>query len=271
MKIEVISPFPVESLPRVWAWTENFRARISDDFGPQTLEEFIDAMLMNEGQQKTWAVYADGELGGMITYQRLTPWLGTAHCVFKPEFQGRLPGSRLEPRIAAEPRRRIAVDACTSAVREMFEQGIGKLVFYPLAGNIGLGAMLQRMGAKCEGQLRAHTLCGGQPKAMKVYGLLKQEFEHASSNRSSSNRRGSLDTRELPVGPAEDQHLNDHPDVGTGPAGTDGPAPAVQLEPDEQHRPDVQADADERIGRDQPPLRDHAGADFAADGIPRVR
>jgi RimJ/RimL family protein N-acetyltransferase len=255
MKIEVVSPFPFESLPRVWAWSEEFRGKINDDFAPQTLEAFIDAMLANEGTQKTWAVYADAELGGMITFQKLTPWLGTAHCVFKPDFQGR----------------RIAPDACRVAVAEMFQEGIGKLVFYPLSGNLALGSMLMHMGARLEGQLRAHTLCGGKPKAMIVYGLLKQEFEDAASNRSSSHRRGGLDPRELPVGPAEDHHEHDHPDVDTGTDRPLEPVAELQLQPDEQHGPGLPADEIERAGPDQPPLRDHAVPDLKADGIERLR
>jgi hypothetical protein len=40
-------------------------------------------------RQKTWAVYGDGELGGLITFERLSPWLGTAYCLFQPDFQGK--------------------------------------------------------------------------------------------------------------------------------------------------------------------------------------
>lgn len=185
MDIAVTSPFPFEALPRIWSWIAGFREKISDDFSPQSLEDFVSAMAAKWDRQKSWAVSADGELGGLITFERLTPWLGTAHLILKPDFQGR----------------GIAVKACRLAVAEMFAEGIGKLAFYPLAGNLAIGSLLIHLGSTREGKLIGHTLSGGKPADMWVYGLSKENFERAATN-SSSHRGGVVDHRIVPVGQA---------------------------------------------------------------------
>jgi len=203
MKIEVISPFPPQALPRVWRWMETFRDRVSDDFSPKTLEEFVEAMLTAWQNQKAWAVYGDGELGGLITFQRLSPWLGTAHCVFKPDFQGK----------------GIAPRACRIAIAEMFAEGVGKLAFYPLAGNLAIGSLLVALGAKREGCLREHTVCQGKPANINVYGLSKGGFEYACRNSGSDadcerDRGRGVDCGLGAGQPQKDPDLEDHADVG---------------------------------------------------------
>ena len=186
MEIRVCSPFPFEALPRIWRWIEPFRAKVSDDFSPQTLEAFVSSMASKWDQGKSWAVYGDDELGGLITFERLSPWLGTAHLILKPDFQGR----------------GIAVKACRLAVAEMFAEGVGKLAFFPLAGNLAIGSLLINLGAEREGKMVGHTLCGGKPADMWIYGLSKVEFEEKlnAANDTGADRRGRIDSGLVPVG-----------------------------------------------------------------------
>ena len=163
MKVELASPFPLEALPRIWRWVESFRDQISDDFGPQTLDEFVEAARARWDQQTTWAIYGAGELGGLIAFERLSPWLGTAHWVLKPDFQGQ----------------GVALQASRIAVAAMFALGIGKLSVYPLAGNRPMGSLLIRLGAQREGTLAEQTVCHGRPVDMWVYGLTRAAFEKA--------------------------------------------------------------------------------------------
>jgi RimJ/RimL family protein N-acetyltransferase len=161
VELRVASPFPTESLPRVWRWIEPFRQRVADDFAPQTLETFVEQTAAQWEGQRTWAVYGDDELGGVITFERISPWLGTAHVILKPDFQGR----------------GLAVEACQRAVVQMFELGVGKLAFYPLAHNRAIGSLLVTLGARREGKLVAHTLCAGKPTDIWVYGLTQEAFD----------------------------------------------------------------------------------------------
>lgn len=174
MQIEVRSPFPIESLPRTWPWMEPFRAKVSDDFSPQNLPDFLTAMVAKWDSIRTWSVYGDGELGGLITFEKLTPWVGTAHLLLKAEFH----------------RRGIAVQAAKIAVTEMFKQeSIGKLACYPLAGNLAIGSLLCNLGGKREGTLAGHTLCDGKPTDMWLYGLLKTDFLAAMEHRREQDQK----------------------------------------------------------------------------------
>jgi len=112
-------------------------------------------------QQKTWAIYGDGELGGLATFEQLSGWRGTAHVLLKPDFQGK----------------GVALRACRHAVAEMFGLGVQKLEFWVIARNLAIGSLLTNLGATREGTLREHTLVGGKPTDVWVYGLLKAKFE----------------------------------------------------------------------------------------------
>lgn len=163
--------------------------------------------------QKSWAIYGDGELGGLITFERLSPWLGTAHIVCKPEMQGK----------------GLAVKAARLAVSQMFALGIGKLAFYPLAGNLAIGSLLVNIGAKREGKLEAHTLCGGVPTDVWIYGLSKGAFEDAYRNSSRDvgqqpGGSGELDRGLGAVGEVKDRHPDEqhHADTHASDASPDG-------------------------------------------------
>lgn len=205
MEIDVRSPFPFEALPRIWRWIEPFREKVSDDFGPQTQEDFVSFAAAKWDTQKTWAIYVDGEMGGLITFERLSPWVGTAHWIFKPNFQGK----------------GIAAKASAVALGEMFATGIGKLAVYPLAGNLAMGSLLIRLGFTREGTLIEQTLCNGKPTDMWVYGLTKSQFEekqHAmvcSSGRSECGSELHCETQRK-----EYDGTDDDADHDAGVAGT---------------------------------------------------
>lgn len=221
MNIRIESPFPFEALPRLWRWMEPFRSKVADDFSPKTLDEFILSMVTKWDTQKTWAVYADSEMGGLVSFEKFSPWVGTAHFMLKSQFQ----------------RKGISIVAARLAAAEIFEsEGVGKLVFHPLSGNLAIGSLLANLGAKREGTLVGHTLLNGEPTDMWVYGLSKKEFEaYASSNHSGRNRRGVVDPGRDPVqtenGGATKldlnyQHVVD-PYIHTG--GVPGPTEPAQL------------------------------------------
>lgn len=224
MQIDVISPFPFSALPRIWRWIEPFRAKVSDDFGPQNLADFVSFAGLKWDRQKTWAIRVDGELGGLITFEKLSPWLGTAHWIFKPEFQGR----------------GIAVQASRLALAGMFAEGVGKLAVYPLAGNKAMGSLLVSLGFQREGTLIAQTLCNGKPTDMWVYGLSKSQFEKDKANAlgsssTSTTRSGIVDPRVDLQWQTEDHHQHHHADVlardAAATAKADGVLPAADGQP----------------------------------------
>lgn len=160
VNVEIVSPFPMSDAPRIWAWSEAFRAKVSDDFSPKTLPEFLEHFRQTAEVATTWAVYRDGELGGMISYQQASPVVGTAHCVFKKAFWG-------------EATTRVAIQ---SAVAQMFQR-CEKLSLPVLAGNLAIISLLKKMGASKEGVLRAQTRRDGKPVDMVMMALFKPTQE----------------------------------------------------------------------------------------------
>ena len=162
MDIRVTSPFPAAAWPRVWSWTEDFRSRVADDFGPKTLAAFVELQLEVEAKRKTWAIYRDGELCGTASFMvSMSPETGEAHAIFRKDFWGR--------------------DTTHTAMRmvcaELFASGIHKVVMMPFRDNNAMVALCKQLGFEKEGVLRETTRRGGLLVDMAVMGLTKGDFE----------------------------------------------------------------------------------------------
>ena len=162
MNIRVETPFPLYALPRVWAWTQEFRWRVADDFGPQTLEAFVSDWEARVLKRQTWAVYRDDELGGLITCEPESPVVGVVHLLFAKRFWGHattLPALRL-------------------VFTEIFKSGLQKTYSPAFAENSQVMALLRQIGAKKEGVLRKHTRRGGKAVDMMIISVLAEEFKN---------------------------------------------------------------------------------------------
>lgn len=161
---------------------------------------------MAAANEKTWAVYRDGELGGIVSFQALTPWLGTAHCLFKKNLWGF----------------ETTIPALRTVAEEIFATGIWKLTVMPFRDNLQIKGVLKRLGAECEGTLREHTVREGKPVDVLLYGLTRRKFEDAIRSSSADNRgsdRGrSVDCGLGAIGGLEDQHEQQPADLIPGDA-----------------------------------------------------
>jgi RimJ/RimL family protein N-acetyltransferase len=164
--VRVEKPFPDYALPRVWSWIQDFRARVTDDFSPQTLEEFVVQWEQLKAQRTTWGVWRGAELGGLVAWE---PWpvpgVGVSHALFKREFWGRGTTRR----------------ALELVYGELFEDGVRKILGFPFASNHAIIGLGKSIGAKTEGVLRRQTLQGGKPVDLVILGLLKEDFEKCRS------------------------------------------------------------------------------------------
>jgi RimJ/RimL family protein N-acetyltransferase len=163
----VESPFPDFALPRVWSWIQDFRQRVTDDFSPRTLTEFVAQWAELAPTRKTWGVWRDGELGGLIVWE---PWpmpgIGVSHALFKREFWGRA----------------TTHTALVSVYRELFDGGVRKILGFPFRSNHAIVGLGKALGARTEGVLRQQTLQGGRPVDLVILGLLKEDFERCQSD-----------------------------------------------------------------------------------------
>lgn len=159
-EVETVSPFPAHATPRAWDWMQAFMARVADDYGPKTKDEFVDQFLSREGVL-SWGVRRDGELGGLVTFQPVSPVTGVMHLIFKKEFWGRA-----------------TTDASMRLIcGDIFGRGFNKITSFVFSDNNAIIAMAQRFGGKREGLLRQQTMRGGKPADMVAIGVLREDFE----------------------------------------------------------------------------------------------
>jgi RimJ/RimL family protein N-acetyltransferase len=156
VNVEIRSPFPLEDAIRIWTWLQPFAGRVTDDFSPKTLPEFLTHFRSMSKRAKTWGVYREGELGGFISFEKVSPVVGTAHCTFRKNFWGTA----------------TTVPAIQLAVAEMFEH-CEKLSLPVMADNLAIISLLKKLGAVKEGILRAQTRRDGKPVDMTMMALFK--------------------------------------------------------------------------------------------------
>lgn len=159
-KVRVESPFPAAAWPRVWQWIADFRRSVADDFAPATCSAFVEQQLARAEHSRTWAVYHDAELCGLVAYEPVSPVTGMTHAMFRKDFWGHA----------------ITETALRMVYAEIFAGGARRIFGTPFTTNHASNALAMRLGFKKEGVLRKHTLRGGKPADMIVLGLLKEEF-----------------------------------------------------------------------------------------------
>lgn len=142
---------------------QEFRDRVLDDFGPQTLDEFVAQFRERQKRERTWAVYRGGELGGFISYEPWSPICGTSHCLFSKRFWGH----------------ETTVPALRAVYREIFAGDTRKVLSFVFSDNGQIVHLARTIGAVKEGVLRQQTQRRGQLVDMVALGLLKADFEAA--------------------------------------------------------------------------------------------
>jgi len=259
MDLRIESPFPAHAYPRVWGWIETFRSRVLDDFSPQSLPEYLERCLADSDRLKTWAVYRDGELGGMVTFEQWNPMLGTCHCLFKKALWGRA----------------VTLPALQQIAQEIFtDTKTTKIAMCVFHDNRPIRSLLTDLGAVIEGTYKAHTMRNGKPCDMIAFALFKDQFEdklNATISDSSRDRRNQFDSGRSAVQPSQDVHADGDAHAVAGDTGAREPPPAVQ--PGQHDEPASRIRPDPLIGNgcNQPQLHGHSRASIGSDGGAGIR
>jgi hypothetical protein len=88
-EVQLVSPFPLHAVPRVWVWSEQFRNKACDDFAPKTVTDYLDNWLECDRRgRRTWAVVRGGEIGGAIWSTRFSEVVADVHVLFRRDFWG---------------------------------------------------------------------------------------------------------------------------------------------------------------------------------------
>ena len=160
-----IQPFPDYAVPRIWAWMQRFWKSVADDFAPRSLEEFMAEWERLKPVRTSWGIFRDEELGGVIVVDNLTPVVANIHIIAKQTFWGR----------------ETTLEAMKQACAATFEAGLIKIVCTVFPDNASVIHLATQLGAEREGRLKSHTLRGGKPCDLLVFGLTKEMFEKCLS------------------------------------------------------------------------------------------
>ena len=160
--IELIEPIPVWSYPLIWGWYEQSRRVASDDFGPKTINEFVELYGGRAQSGRVFGICINGQIGGVVEFEQATPALAIGHILFAPWF--------LRQRGASAA-------ALKAACARLFEtSGTVKILGLIPEDNRLAIAMCVRHGATVEGLLRHHTVRDGKPINAVAVGVTKEEF-----------------------------------------------------------------------------------------------
>ena len=162
VEIAVRPEFPICALPRLWKWAQDCRHQFADDFSPKTLDEFVAHWnrLVQSGH-RSWGVFADGELGGALTSNRINPIRADIHALFRRALWGR----------------GIAAEAFRAVLTELFDDGVLKISSACFADNHSVLGLVGKLGFEREAKLRAHTLRDGKPADQVLVGLTAERFK----------------------------------------------------------------------------------------------
>jgi RimJ/RimL family protein N-acetyltransferase len=177
----MVEPFPEYAWPEVWVWMEDFRRRIIDDFGPQTLEAWVEFGQGVAARARTWGVFRGEELGGLITFERQSPVMGISHAIFKQSFWGRATTVRamreVYGKLFSEGTGDRGQEEAGDKIARPTLQKIASVVF---EDNHAMRDLARRGGAVEEGVFRGHTVREGKLVAMVAIGLTKGDFENGT-------------------------------------------------------------------------------------------
>ena len=162
--VSVAEPFPEYAWPEVWGWMGDLRNRITDDYGAQTLDEFVTWGLRMSARSRTWGVWRAGELGGLITFVAANPVTGYMHVVFRKSFWGSA----------------TTVAAIHLVFAALFGEGVRKIACQVFQDNHAVRALGRRCGVREEGLLLGHTMRGGQAVNVIALGIRKEDFDGES-------------------------------------------------------------------------------------------
>lgn len=143
----LVTPFPEEHLPLMWAWLQEFRAQMVDDYSPHTYDEMLER---NRGDlangMKMYAMVRDGKPVGAVWGEALGDGQYMGHLVFE-----RYTLSTAEK-----------LEMARDAVRQMFADGARKICWQSFADNRAFTIFLRRLGAVIEGRFREATRRNGE-------------------------------------------------------------------------------------------------------------
>jgi RimJ/RimL family protein N-acetyltransferase len=151
-----LRPFDPSDLPIAWYWIKDYYWRVADDYAPQNERDFIKHQLGRDSVRA--GVYRDGELGGLMICEGISPVLCEGHCYFKKGFWGW----------------ETTLPALHCALKAAWALGYDKMICPVFAKNRLMARLLVEIGAIPEAFLQSHTRQHGQPVDVVYFSLFRE-------------------------------------------------------------------------------------------------
>lgn len=148
-----LQPWQDSDWSAVWRWCQRFWWQIADDFTPRDEAGFVAMQIAR--QAVNLGVWRDGQLGGLLTWERLNPIVCQAHCVFSREFWGR----------------ETTLPAIEAGLTTLWMSGYTKMIAPVYRSNRRMQVLLEQLNARCEAVLINHTRQQGKPTTVLLYGI----------------------------------------------------------------------------------------------------
>lgn len=156
--VRIESPFPLSEVPRAFMWAEGCASSVMDDSMPQEITAFVYEWEHQPSGVITWAVYRGEEIIGAIVAQ-LKSGVAEMQVIF---------AHRSWDQAATVP-------AIALVVKDLFDYGLDKVAWWPLAHAAQLVNVAKAAGFKREGTLHGHVTQKGKPVDLALFGIWKEE------------------------------------------------------------------------------------------------
>src|ERR1700733_5441043 len=92
--VEIREPFESYAWPNAWFWCEAVRNQFADDFFPSTLAQFVEQYSVRFGNARTFGLWKNKVLAGIVVLEPQSPVVATAHILLSKRLWG-VPASEL--------------------------------------------------------------------------------------------------------------------------------------------------------------------------------
>jgi RimJ/RimL family protein N-acetyltransferase len=151
-----LRPWRSADWPIAFRWARESAPWVFDDFAPTDQHSWIDSQIRRSSHD--YAVIHEGELGGLIQGDRISPITVQVHFLFKRHF--------CTPEITTE--------AALLAKAEAWRLGYRKIWCLVDAENRAIIRLIKRVGGIPEGMLRRHVQKDGMLTDIAVFGIFRE-------------------------------------------------------------------------------------------------
>ena len=165
--ITITEPFESWAWPSAYAWAERCRSMFADGTVPSSLAAFVESNSVRFRSSRTFGLWKDGTIGGVVILEPASPHVVTAHILLSKRLWG-------IPAVQLQEAARLAFEADPALIRIQ--------AFVPAWNRLAI-ALCLRLGASLEGTLRSATLRNGKPADAVVMALTREDWNGIESRR----------------------------------------------------------------------------------------